>query len=176
MDKKDFDLKRELIKNTFEDERSIKCVTPMEIRQLDENVHQGGDIFTTEEGEFIDLEFQLVDFDEEELTKYIEFAENLYEKHQKKVSVYIICPKDINITVKECPIKSDADFTIKLSCHHEDLCHMVLEVIKNKIKNHEILTNEDIHILAMLPVKCAKKDRNYFRLEYLKIINKHFHY
>ena len=176
MDKKDFDLKTELIKNTFEDERPIKCVTPKGIRRLDENVHQGGDIFTTEEGEFIDLEFQLVDFDEEELTKYIEFAENLYEKHHKKVSVYIICPKDINITVKECPIKSDADFTIKLSCHHEDLCHMVLEVIKNKIKNHEILTNEDIHILAMLPVKCAKKDRNYFRLESLKIINKHFHY
>jgi hypothetical protein len=47
-------------------------------------------------------------------------------------------------------------------------------VIKKKIKNKEILTGEDFHILAMLPVKCAKKDRNYFRLEYFKIINRYF--
>lgn len=171
MDKKDFDLKTELIKNTFEDERPIKCVTPKEIRQLDENVHQGGDIFTTEEGEFIDLEFQLVDFDEEELTKYIEFAENLYEKHQKKVSVYILCPKNISVNVRECPLKSDADFTIKLACSQDDICHLILNRIKNKLKNEIALDCDDINAVEMLPVMCNRYDRNYFRVESIKILN-----
>ncbi|MBQ8018234.1 MAG: hypothetical protein IJ258_09055 [Methanobrevibacter sp.] len=175
MNDNDFNIKAKIIKETFNDERRIKCRTPKHERELDENVYPGGDIFTTEEGEFIDFEFQIKDFDEVELTKYVEFAENLYEKHQKKVSVYILCPKDINVTVKECPIKSDAEFTIKLACNQEDLCHMILRVIKNKIKNHEGLTGEDFHVLANLPVKCAKKDRNYFRLEYFRIINRYFY-
>ena len=174
MNENDFNLRTKIIKETFNDEREIKCRTPKHLRELDENVHQGGDIFTTEDGEFIDLEFQLEDFDEVELTKYVEFAENLYEKNQKHVSVYILCPKDINVSVKECPIKSEADFTIKLACNQDDLCHMILKAIKNKIRNNEILTGEDFNILANLPVKCAKKDRNYFRVEYFKIINRYF--
>ena len=174
MNESDFNLRTKLIKETFNDDRVIKCRTPEHLRELDENVHQGGDIFTTEDGEFIDFEYQLKDFDEVELTKYVEFAENLYEKHKKHVSVYILCPKDINVSVKECPIKSEADFTIKLACNQEDLCHMILKAIKNKIRNEEYLSVEDLHILANLPVKCAKKDRNYFRLEYFRIINQYF--
>ena len=88
MNQKEYLVKTEIIRKTFSDERKIKCQTPTQDLKLDENVHKGGDIFTTEEGEFIDFELQLRDFDEEELTKYVEFSENLYEKHQKHVSVY----------------------------------------------------------------------------------------
>ena len=129
------------------------------------------DIFTTEEGEFIDFELQLRDFDEEELTKYVEFAENLYEKHQKHVSVYLLCPRDINVCVKECTIKSEADFTIKLAKVPEDSCKIILEGIKNKLKNKEKLDCDDLHALAYLPVMCDKEERNYYRMEYFKIIN-----
>ena len=118
---------------------------------------------------------QLKDFDEIELTKYIEFAENLYEKHKKPVSVYLLCPKNINVTVKECSIKSESEFTIKLACSQEDPCHLILNTIKHKIKENKILTGDDIHALALLPVMCEKKDRNYFRLEYFKIINGNFY-
>ena len=109
MDKKDFDTITKIIKETFKDERSIKCQTPDEVRKLDEGIHPGGDIFTTEDGEFIDFEIQLKDFDEAELVKYIEFAENLYEKHRKRVSVYLLCPKNVDVKVRECPIKSESD-------------------------------------------------------------------
>lgn len=171
MNQKEYLVKTEIIRKTFSDERKIKCQTPTQDLKLDENVHKGGDIFTTEEEEFIDFELQLRDFDEEELTKYVEFAENLYEKHQKHVSVYLLCPRDINVCVKECTIKSEADFTIKLAKVPEDSCKIILEGIKNKLKNKEKLDCDDLHALAYLPVMCDKEERNYYRMEYFKIIN-----
>lgn len=175
MDKKDFDIRTKFIREIFKDPRPIKCQTPEEVRKLDENIHPGGDIFTTEDGEFIDFEFQINDFDEEELIKYVEFAENLYEKHEKHVSVYLLCPKNVDVSVKECTIKSESDFTIKLACSQEDLCHILLNGIKTKLKNDEILNGDDLYLLSVLPVWCERKDRNYFRLEYLKIINRCFY-
>ena len=168
----DFNKMQKLFRETFNDERKIKCVTPEHVRRLDDNVHPGGIVITTEDGEFIDFEIQLKDFDEVELAKYVEFAENLYEKHRRKVSVYLLCSKDIDVLVKECRIKSESDFTIKLACSTEDYCHMALNAIKNKIRNHICLDEEDLEILEDLPLKCDKKDRNYFRVEYFKIINR----
>ena len=48
---------------------------------------------------------------------------------------------------------------------------MILNLIKNKISRNERLTSEDIDIVHILPLMCDKKDRNYFRVESLKIIN-----
>lgn len=171
MNEKEFKIKTEMIRNDFNDPRRIECVTPCDIREVDDGVHKGGDIFTTEEGEFIDLEYQLVDFDEEELAKYIEFAESLYEKHHKKVSVYLICPKYVNIKVKEQTIKSEADFTIKLFCSQEDPCRFILNRVKSKIRRNEILSPDDIEAVRLLPIMCDRKDRTYFRVESIKIIN-----
>lgn len=175
MNKNEFDLKTKLIKENFHDTRKIKCPTPEDERKLDENVHPGGDIFTTENGEYIDLELQLEDFDEMELAKYIEFAENLYEKHQKRVSVYLLCPKNINVSVREQKILSDADFSIKLACDQTDPCHMILGIIKRKIKNKDPLDSDDLHMVEKLPVMCSKEDRHYFRVESIKIINRYFY-
>ena len=172
MNEENFDIVKKIIKETFKDNRPIICQTPKDVRELDENVHPGGEIFTTEDGEFIDFELQLNDFDEAELVKYIEFAESLYEKHQKHVSVYILCPKNIDVSVRECPINSESDFTIKLACTQEDMCHFLLDGIKNKFKKEKNLDHDDLYILAHLPVWCERKDRNYFRIEYLKIINR----
>lgn len=173
MNKEDLDIRTKIIRETFRDDRPIKCETPEHVRELDDDIHPGGDIFTTENGEFIDFELQLDDFDEEELVKYIEFAENLYEKHHKHVSVYLLCAKNVDVTVRECPIKSESDFTIKLACSPLDPCSIILDIIKNKFKNG-ILDGDDLHMLAMLPVKCNRKDRNYYRLEYFKILNQYF--
>lgn len=174
MNKKDFKIRAKIIRETFDDKRAVKCPTPEKIRQLDEDIYQGGDVFTTEDGDFIDLEFQIDDFDENELVKYIEFAEALYEKHKKHVSVYIICSKNIDVTVKECEIKSKADFVIKLACIEEDPCKIVLKAIKDKIRNGEMLNGDDLHALAMLHVMCNPKDRNYYLKEYLRIVSRIF--
>lgn len=174
MNKKDFKIRAKVIRETFDDTREIKCPTPEKIRQLDDHIYPGGDIFTTEDGDFIDLEFQMDDFDENELVKYVEFAEALYEKHKKHVSIYIICPKDINVSVKECEIKSRADFIIRLACIEEDPCKIVLKVIKNKIKNGEVLNGDDLHALSMLHLMCKPKDRKYYLKEYFRIIKEIF--
>lgn len=170
MNMDEFKFKTRIIRENFKDARTIKCPAPEELTELDDSVHPGGDIFMTEDGEFVDFEIQLKDFDEEELTKYVEFAENLYEKHEKRVSVYILCDKHINITVKECPLKSEADFTIKLACS-QDACHVVLFYIKNKLKREIALDCQEISLVENLPVMCKKEDRRYFRLESIKILN-----
>ena len=174
MNKEDFKIRAKVIQETFDDTRKIKCPTPEKIRQVDEHIYQGGDLFTTEDGDFIDLEFQMDDFDENELAKYVEFAEALYEKHEKHVSIYILCPKDINVCVRECEIKSRADFIIRLACIGEDPCKIVLKVIKDKLKNGETLNEEDLNALSMLHVMCNPKDRKYYLIEYFRIINEIF--
>ena len=77
MNKKDFETRTNIIKETFMDDKNIKCHIPTEELELDENIHQEGDFFMTEDGEFVDLEFQFTDFTEDELVKFIELAENL---------------------------------------------------------------------------------------------------
>ena len=171
MKEQDFKIRKKIIKETFNDSREIKCLTPEKDRKLDDDIYPGGDIFTTENGELIDLEFQMHDFTESELVKYIEFAEALYEKHQKQVSIYLICPDTVNVLVRECEIKSEAEFTIKLACVQENPAHIILKGIKNKIKSGECLDGDDLHALSMLPMICKKDERNYFRKEYIRIIN-----
>lgn len=175
MNKKEFEIRVKVIHETFNDDRAIVSSISAEELNIAENIHQGGDIFITSEGEFIDLEFQVVDFTEDELVKYVELAENLYEQSKKKVSVYILCPKDTNIFVRECEIKSEATFTIKLACIQDDPCEIILKGIKAKLKAKEILDGDDLHALSMLQVMCKKEDRNYYRKEYFRIINR-LHY
>lgn len=172
MNEKDFNIRTKVIRETFNDTRVIKCVTPENIRKVDEDIYPGGDIFTTEEGDLIDLEFQMDDFNEDELVKYVELAEALYKKNQRHVSIYIICTNDVTVCVKECEIKSEADFTIKLACIQEDPCKLVLNVIKDKIKNGDLLNGDDIFALSLLPMMCKPKERNYYRKEYFRIMNR----
>lgn len=163
MNNNEIEISKKIISTTFQDEREI---IPIENEKFD------GQLFITKTGEIIYLEFQIDDFDEKELARYSEIAEDLYEKYQNEIFIYIICPSNINVSVKECEIKSEADFTIKLACIQENPSHFVLDVIKNKLKNNEKLTDDDLHALSMLPVMCEKKDRLYFREECFKIMNK----
>lgn len=172
MDNEDFKIRVGIIEKTFNDPRKIKCLTPEKDRELPEHIYRGGDIFTTEEGEFIDLEFQIDDFNEYELAKYIELAEAMYEKHKKRISIYILCPNNVNICVREMEIPSESDFTIKLACIDENPAHTILNAIKSKMKRGTMLDRDDIEVLKTLPLICEKAERNYFRIECLKIMNR----
>ncbi len=164
-------MKTKLIQETFNDKRKIKCQIPIQNLKLENHIHQEGSIFITENDEIIDLELQLTNFTEDELVKYVELAEALYETNNKYVSIYIICPNTVNICVKECEIKSEAEFSIKLAAVEENPAEILLNIIKNKIIKGEILDNEDLYALSMMPLICKKEERNYFRKEYFKIIN-----
>ncbi|WP_432645460.1 hypothetical protein [Methanobrevibacter sp.] len=171
MSSQDFTMKTKIIEETFNDKRKIKCQIPIQNLKLKPHIYQEGSIFITENDEIIDLELQITDFTEDELVKYIELAEALYETNNKQVSIYIICPNTVNICMKECEIKSEADFKIKLASITENPAQIVLDIIKNKIKKGEKLDNKDLFALSMMPVVCKKEERNYFRKEYFKIIN-----
>ena len=170
MNKTEFDFKSRTIREVFSDTRKI-CIAPKHEIMLDEGVHPGGDIFTTEDGEYIDFETQLKDFDAEELAKYVELAEDLYEKHGQKVSIYIICANEINVYVNEFEIPSDADFTIRLARVLQDICKTILDGIKEKMKKEKI-TEEDLYVLSRLHKICKKEEKHYYMLEYLKIANR----
>ena len=104
-----------LIRKAFKDNRKIVEETPDEIRRLDDKYYQGGSVYTTEDGEFIDLEIQKRDYDIEDHVNYIEFAEQLYEKHKRPVNVYVYCAPSVKINIPPYKIYSDADFKIRLS-------------------------------------------------------------
>ena len=174
MNKQDFNIKTKIIRETFNDTRTIKCPAPENDIVFDENIYELGDIFTTTNGEVIDLEFQIDDFTVDELVKYVEIAEKLYEINRKHVSIYIICPDTVEICVKECEIKSEADFTIKLASINENPAQIALKLIKEKLNNGEILNEDDLHALTLIPLMCKKEDRNYFRKECFEIINRIF--
>lgn len=171
MDKENFELRTNVIRKTFNDMRPIKCITPEEIREVDGDIYPGGDIFTTENGEFIDLEFQMTDLDADELVKYVELAEALYHKYQKSVSIYILCPNNLDICVKECDIPSEADFTIKVVCIDENPCDIIYRMIMRKINNGEPLSADDINALEMLQLICEPERRNFYRREYFRIMS-----
>lgn len=162
MNDKDIEIRKKIIENTFQEKRKIEFV---------ENEKYTEGLFITQTGEIIYLDFQLEDFTEKELARYSEIAEELYEQYQKEVFIYIICPSNIEVCVRECEIKSEADFTIKLACITENPTHILLDILKEKQKNNEKFTEEDLHILSMLPVMCEKEDRTYFREECFKIMN-----
>lgn len=172
MDKENYEMKTKIIQEVFDDSREIKCYTPEDIRNVGKDIYPGGDVFTTEDGEFIDLELQLTNFDEDELIKYIGFAEALYKKHQKAVSVYIICPKGIEVCVKECTIHSQADFVIKLSRVDMDPCKIALQAIKNKIESSSTINGDDVFALSMLAMLCRPEERDYYLKEYLMAMNR----
>lgn len=104
-----------LIRKAFKDDRKIVERTPDEVRRVDKKFYQGGSVYTTEDGELIDLEIQDRDYDIEDHVNYIEFAEALYEKTKKRVNVYVYCAPSIKINIQLYKIPSDADFKIRLA-------------------------------------------------------------
>ncbi|WP_407377352.1 hypothetical protein [Methanobrevibacter sp.] len=175
MRKQDFEIRTKIIGEVFDDTRPIKCSVDINELNLPEHIHSEGNFFLTHDCEFIDLEFQFNPFSEHELVKYVELAEELYEKSKKEVSIYIICPKDVPVYVNESEIMSDATFKIKLAVGEISICKLILDFIKAKIRNNEKLTNEDIMHLKKLPLICRKEERHYYRIETFKIINR-LHY
>ncbi|WP_407380577.1 hypothetical protein [Methanobrevibacter sp.] len=104
-----------LIRKAFYDERRIIEELPDDQRRVDEGIYQGGSVYRTEDDELIDLEIQTRDYDIEDHVNYMEFAEQLYERHKKKVNVYVYCVPSVKVNVKLYEMLSDADFKIRIA-------------------------------------------------------------
>jgi hypothetical protein len=120
-----------LIRKAFKDDREIIEETPNEIRSVDKKFYQGGSVYTTGDGEFIDLEMQERDYDIEDHVNYIEYAEALYEKTRKRVNVYVYCYPSVKINIKLYEIPSEADFKIRLAQIQDN---SMIKRFKSKLK------------------------------------------
>lgn len=175
MNLKNIEKTHRVIRKVFDDHRTLKC-PPCELElKLDEEQLTEGEIFMTDDGEIIYLDIHFQDFKEEDLVEYIEIAEKIYEIVERRVCIYILCSQSTNVFVRESDIKSDADFSIKLAKDPRDFAQVILDIIKNKIKNHEKLDDTDLEIVKELPLRCHEKDRHYYRLESIKIVNRYGH-
>lgn len=163
--------KIEIIKEAFEEKREIIGFAPKEMVCID-NQNFLEDVFITDSGELIYLEYQIVDFDEIELAKYVEIAEKLYEKNNVCISIYVLCPKTINVTAPECTIKSDAEFTIKLACYQGNPAYDVFYKIKEKVDRNMKLNENDIDALERIPMMGPKEERTRLRIECFRLIKK----
>lgn len=159
-----------IIRDAFDEKRNIIDYAPQEMIELCDECHQGGDIFITEEGALIDLEVQFKDFDEEDLAKYVELAEELYEKNEVPISIYVLCSK--RVLVPEIPIKSEAVFNIKLACLEYNPIYDILFQINEKVEKGIPLDDEDYFGLLTLPMMGPKKDRKKLRVECFGILRK----
>lgn len=163
-----------IIKEAFKETRNIIDYAPPEMIEVSEGCHKGGDIFITEEGDLIDLEYQFRDFDEEELAKYAELAEELYEKNEVPISIYVLCSKAIRVLVPVIPIKSEAIFNIKVACFDNNPIYDTLYHIKEKVDKKISLNDEDLMELLTIPVMVPRKDRKNLRVECFKLIREAF--
>lgn len=163
--------KIEIIKEAFEEKREIIGFAPKEMACI-ANQNFLEDVFITDSGELIYLEYQIVDFDEIELAKYVEIAEKLYEKNNVCISIYVLCPKTINVTAPECTIKSDAEFTIKLACYQGNPAYDVFNKIKEKVDRNMELNENDIDALERIPMMGPKEERTRLRIECFRLIKK----
>ena len=168
MNKEDFQIDTILIRTEFDDQRPLRKLPEELEMKLDPKIVETGSTFIADDGEIVYFTLQ---FREDELVKYTEIAEKLYKLTHKRVSVYILCSNDIEVNMKICQIMSNADFTIKLFKSKYNPAKHILGLIKDKFKNNQRISPEDIAVLARLPMMCGKKDRNYFRKEYFKIVN-----
>lgn len=172
MNKENMNQQMRIIKEVFDEKRNIIDFAPPEMTDIENRSYDKKDIFITDTGELIDLEYQNKDFDEIELAKYVEIAEELFSKNKVPISIYVLCPKNIRITAPECTIKSDAVFNIKLASYGENPVYDILHHIKEKVDKKIRLNDEDIETLNMIPMIGPKEERTNLRIECFKLLNK----
>lgn len=153
------------IKKMFDETREINP-TPIDIK-----LNGDGKAYKTGDGEIIYCELQLKDFTIDELVRYTGIMETLYEEYNTHCTAYIVAADGVEVKVNEMPIKSEADFTIKLGVTDIDPCESILDHIKQKMASGELLDREDIEKLQMIPFMCSKNKRDYYRTQVFHIMN-----
>lgn len=158
---------KNMIEMAFHDDRDLKVVVGLS-NVIDERFT--GSLFVDSNDEFVYLDYQYSDFTYDDLVKYTEIAESLFSVNHKKVSVYILCFDNVKVLVKEFDIPSEADFVIKLAVSSLNPCSVILDGIKNKLSNGEVLDSDDFKALRLLPLMCDESERSYYRRECFKIL------
>ena len=160
MNSKDIKIRQDTLKNAFGEDNTIFI-----------EEYSTGDLFQAENKEYILLDlFMDEEFGAKQLAKYVSIAEELYEKYYTKINIFIVAFNNVNVTVEEINIPSEADFTIRFAINQEeDMCKSVYDVILKKYEDG-VLEDADLEVLGRLHLICDTKDKQFYLEEYLRIM------
>ena len=169
MDEKYYDKKTyDLIECIFGDFREIDGKASDEIQSIAKKHGIDAEIYKTKNNELISYGITKENFGNSELEKYRIYGEELYEKSEKEVSIYILGSPHAKFNVTK-ELESEAKLKINVSLMDYTGTYETFRHIENLVKNRKKLDKEDLFALKMIPAMCPPEDKRYLRLECLKL-------
>lgn len=160
---------KKIIKIQYKDNRKIIGYATGKIQEIAEKHEIYADVFETEENELISLYIIDEDFDNNQLEKYKKYGEELYEKSQKLVSIYILCVKQATNKLNNDKIEFNEKLLFKIEkmeySYNYKIFGIMTEFVKNKVK----FGKDDLIVLSMIPKMGPSQDLRYMRIECLKL-------
>ncbi|WP_296888599.1 hypothetical protein [uncultured Methanobrevibacter sp.] len=157
-----------LIETIFGDFREIDGKASDEIQSISKKHKIEADIYKTKNNELISYGLTNEDFGNEELEKYKEYGEELYEKSGKEVCIYILGSPHIKFNATN-DFETPAKIKINISLMEYSSTYETLRHIKSLVENRQKLDSEDLFALKMIPTMGPPEDKRFLRIECLKL-------
>lgn len=132
------------------------------------DIYSGCDKLFENETDVVGMKAMLTNFGPEELADTVDLAERLYESFEKPVTLCLAMSYDRKVTVKEMPVKSEADFTIKLAII--DMHRIAIEKIRENIANGTA-DDADRQVLESMPMMVPAWRRKEVRKECFELLS-----
>ncbi|MBK1809490.1 DUF4351 domain-containing protein [Clostridium sp. YIM B02505] len=148
-----------------------KIVAPAEteIKNVDIKTNYTDYLFYTVDGNYLHFEFQTTD-KKEDIKRFLYYDASLFYKDRRKIRTVVIYSADIedaeiHIDAGSVNYKIEAFYMKNLNGDEK------LEMLKNKIRNNEKLTSEDILTLSFIPLMSSKLSKSERTLEGIELAN-----
>jgi hypothetical protein len=148
-----------------------KIVAPAEteIKNVDIKTNYTDYLFYTEDNNYLHFEFQTTD-KKEDIKRFLYYDASLFYKDRRKIRTVVIYSADI----EDAEIHIDAgsiNYNIEAFYMKNLNGDEKLEMLKNKIRNKEKLTSDDILTLSFIPLMSSKISKSERTLEGIELAN-----
>ncbi|MBK1809488.1 DUF4351 domain-containing protein [Clostridium sp. YIM B02505] len=148
-----------------------KIVAPAEteIKNVDIKTNYTDYLFYTADGNYLHFEFQTTD-KKEDIKRFLYYDASLFYKDKRKIRTVVIYSADI----EDAEIHIDAgsiNYNIEAFYMKNLDGDKKLEMLKNKIRNNEKLTSEDILTLSFIPLMSSNISKSERTLEGIELAN-----
>ena len=162
------DLDLEVIEKQFEDTREIKGKASEKIQQIPLKYDIFATVYETKTGALISLGMQNKEFTNDVMDRYLKLGEELYQKSNKLVCIYVICSPHVE-PPKIRTLPSAAKVIIKLSRIDYNMAYETYRHIKGLVDARKKLNSEDLNALSMIPTMGPPEDKRNLRMECLEL-------
>ncbi|GKU24374.1 hypothetical protein CFOLD11_12000 [Clostridium folliculivorans] len=148
-----------------------KIVAPAEteIKNVDIKTNYTDYLFYTEDDNYLHFEFQTTD-KKEDIKRFLYYDASLFYKDRRKIRTVVIYSADI----EDAEIHIDAgsiNYNIEAFYMKNLNGDEKLEMLKNKIRNNEKLTSDDILTLSFIPLMSSRISKSERTLEGIELAN-----